>query len=226
MLEYKKFLSYVSMDDKNDFNNVGIDSYDCDPLSTKCCGTIYDDIDDNIDISILTSLLSGDEPFELKRNTENFYNLGKPYKPYKPHNNNKADNVVLSGKSQPIPIKNNKGIQQYQEELHFSINNIENDMNYEDELDGIILSSNELRKSYSPTFSDDEDDSTIYGSEILEENMEICCFCGILKCNHKNIRHRFFPCKEKHKCKKCGLFFFQHNHMKNPCFEPYERIKI
>lgn len=51
-----------------------------------------------------------------------------------------------------------------------------------------------------------------------------CCLCGIHQSCHTN-KHRFFKIEENYKCKKCHKFFFQHNHLFNPCFTPYEYLK-
>lgn len=54
--------------------------------------------------------------------------------------------------------------------------------------------------------------------------VEICCLCGTYKNNHYK-SHHFFPCLDKYRCRECNYFFYQHNHSKNPCFNPYSRIK-
>ena len=51
-----------------------------------------------------------------------------------------------------------------------------------------------------------------------------CCLCGCVNSNHTSQRHKFFPCLESYRCKKCYRFFYQHNHSNNPCFEPFKHI--
>ena len=53
---------------------------------------------------------------------------------------------------------------------------------------------------------------------------EYCCLCGVAVEKHKNKRHKFFPCMESYRCKKCFKFFYQHDHSCNPCFEPFKYI--
>ena len=47
-----------------------------------------------------------------------------------------------------------------------------------------------------------------------------CCLCGKYDFEHKNERHHFFAAFEDHRCIKCNKWFFQHNHKKNPCWQP------
>ena len=47
-----------------------------------------------------------------------------------------------------------------------------------------------------------------------------CCLCGKYDYEHKNERHSFFAAFEDHRCIKCNKWFFQHNHKKNPCWQP------
>ena len=47
-----------------------------------------------------------------------------------------------------------------------------------------------------------------------------CCLCGKYDYEHKNERHSFFAAYEDHRCIKCNKWFFQHNHKKNPCWQP------
>lgn len=53
---------------------------------------------------------------------------------------------------------------------------------------------------------------------------EFCCLCGVHVERHNSKRHKFFPCMESYRCKKCFNFFYQHNHASNPCFEPFKHI--
>ena len=86
---------------------------------------------------------------------------------------------------------------------------------------------NNANNSIGNTFlsSNDKKNSSYNRNDILFENIDICCFCGKNYSEHKKFTHEFHPCKEKYKCKKCNKFFFQHNHSKTPCFQPYEYIK-
>ena len=51
----------------------------------------------------------------------------------------------------------------------------------------------------------------------------LCCLCGISKKFH-SITHRFVECLDEYKCIKCHKFFYQHDHLKNPCFCPKKYI--
>lgn len=60
---------------------------------------------------------------------------------------------------------------------------------------------------------------------VLPETQNICCLCGKEKELHKNERHAFFLVKPEYRCKKCGLFFFQHNHKSTGCsFTPLKNL--
>ena len=53
------------------------------------------------------------------------------------------------------------------------------------------------------TYSDTED--------VINTN-DICTLCGLHIYNHFLKTHRFIKIKENYRCKKCKLFFYQHNH--------------
>jgi hypothetical protein len=54
--------------------------------------------------------------------------------------------------------------------------------------------------------------------------IDYCCMCGLHKNNHSHEQHRFFPCLDEYRCKKCTKFFYQHDHRKKPCFTPYKYL--
>ena len=60
--------------------------------------------------------------------------------------------------------------------------------------------------------------------QVILNTKQICCLCGVEKVKHSRMRHKYFQIEESYRCKKCGLFFFQHNHCKNPCFSPFKYI--
>lgn len=53
---------------------------------------------------------------------------------------------------------------------------------------------------------------------------EICCLCGCNTKEHHIKRHKFIPLHENYRCQVCSLFFYQHNHSRNPCFRPKKYI--
>jgi len=53
---------------------------------------------------------------------------------------------------------------------------------------------------------------------------ELCCLCGIPVDKHTGKLHKFFPCMEYYRCRKCYTFFYQHDHSKKPCFQPFKYI--
>ena len=55
-------------------------------------------------------------------------------------------------------------------------------------------------------------------------NVDICCLCGHRRNAHVQL-HKFFPCYQEYRCKKCGKFFFQHDHLKQPCFTPFKQLR-
>lgn len=56
------------------------------------------------------------------------------------------------------------------------------------------------------------------------DQLNYCCLCGNHKNNHNDQLHKFFASYDAYRCKKCNKFFYQHNHCKNPCFNPHQRI--
>ena len=70
-------------------------------------------------------------------------------------------------------------------------------------------------------------DFGLYNEKKTDELKEkICCLCGINEKNHKNKQHRFFTAHYHNRCKKCNKFFYEHNHMKNSCFDPYDNLSM
>lgn len=57
-----------------------------------------------------------------------------------------------------------------------------------------------------------------------EEICELCCLCGCNTKEHHIKRHKFIPLHENYRCQVCSLFFYQHDHSKNPCFRPKKYI--
>ena len=51
---------------------------------------------------------------------------------------------------------------------------------------------------------------------------EFCCLCGVSVYKHRGKLHKFSPCIEEYRCKKCYKFFYQHDHLSNPCFQPFK----
>lgn len=64
----------------------------------------------------------------------------------------------------------------------------------------------------------------LIGTSTLSNKNIICCLCGKEPKFHTQEKHRFFRATSKNKCKKCKQWFYQHDHSKNPCFDPEERI--
>ena len=60
--------------------------------------------------------------------------------------------------------------------------------------------------------------------EPIQSKLPKCCICGLPRGSHTANTHKFFECSEKYKCKKCGKYFYQHNHCKNSCFDPHVRL--
>lgn len=56
------------------------------------------------------------------------------------------------------------------------------------------------------------------------DQLNYCCLCGNHKNDHNDQLHKFFASYDDYRCKKCNKFFYQHNHCKNPCFNPHQRI--
>lgn len=51
-----------------------------------------------------------------------------------------------------------------------------------------------------------------------------CAMCGISKDRHHNQRHGFQQAYENYRCRNCNGFFFEHDHIKKPCFHPHKYI--
>lgn len=51
-----------------------------------------------------------------------------------------------------------------------------------------------------------------------------CCLCGVDEEHHNEKNHMFVRAKNEYLCKECGLFYYQHNHLLNPCFQPTKWI--
>lgn len=95
-----------------------------------------------------------------------------------------------------------------------------------EQLDGLILSSCDLRKTHKNrgTYHKQTDEER-KNNEFREKLHNTCCLCGHTREGHTQAkRHRFFPCLEEYRCKKCLEFFYQHSHTNNPCFQPFKHI--
>ena len=95
-----------------------------------------------------------------------------------------------------------------------------------DNLDGLILSSCDLRKTRKNREKcNKQPDEERKNNEIRQKLHNTCCLCGHTREGHSQAsRHRFFPCLEEYRCKKCFNFFYQHSHTNSPCFQPFKHI--
>ena len=48
----------------------------------------------------------------------------------------------------------------------------------------------------------------------------LCILCGKHLDSHKEQRHVFIAQKEDYRCKVCGRFFYEHNHLSGSCYSP------
>lgn len=48
----------------------------------------------------------------------------------------------------------------------------------------------------------------------------LCILCGKHLDSHKEQRHVFIAQKEVYRCKVCGRFFYEHNHLSGSCYSP------
>jgi hypothetical protein len=54
---------------------------------------------------------------------------------------------------------------------------------------------------------------------------DFCCICGKTVFEHNKERHKYFCAKDEYKCKKCGLFFYEHTHNSKGCiFTPFKHL--
>lgn len=95
-----------------------------------------------------------------------------------------------------------------------------------EQLDGLILSSCDLHKTHKNRGKcNKQTEEERKNNEIREKLHNTCCLCGHTREGHTQAkRHRFFPCLEEYRCKKCLEFFYQHSHTNNPCFQPFKHI--
>lgn len=99
---------------------------------------------------------------------------------------------------------------------------------------------------YDDNLSDDSDDDIVLSSNSIQDNnlnttynhligntpiepitivVELCCLCGKEYHQHMDLTHKFFIIKDEYKCKKCGLYFYQHKHSSKHCnFTPCKNI--
>lgn len=80
------------------------------------------------------------------------------------------------------------------------------------------------------------ENSVILSSQTIQKNQQpqqqvvafkeepFCCLCGLRLSKHGFARHRFFEALPEHKCIGCGKWFYEHDHKKSPCFDPYVRL--
>lgn len=47
-----------------------------------------------------------------------------------------------------------------------------------------------------------------------------CILCGKQLDSHREQRHVFIAQKEEYRCKVCGRFFYEHNHLSGSCYSP------
>ena len=78
----------------------------------------------------------------------------------------------------------------------------------------IIMSSTMIKENNNGT--------SIIGKTLAPDNATytFCCLCGKYDFEHAGERHKFFPAFEDHRCINCNKWFFEHKHMKNPCWKP------
>lgn len=118
------------------------------------------------------------------------------------------------------------------DDLETNIMGIDYDVNFDNAIMNNIESEieNEIGFGYDIETMDDDDvvlssrklSQIIFNTESLLT--DFCCMCGLHRNNHSHEQHRFFPCLEEYRCKKCTHFFYQHDHRKKPCFNPYKYI--
>ena len=102
-------------------------------------------------------------------------------------------------------------------DISYNINDIDNFDSILDEIilldddDGVIMNINDI-------------DALICFEDYSIYKQEICCLCGVSKQKHTARRHKYIQIKKEYRCKKCSLFFFQHDHIKQPCFIPFKYI--
>lgn len=55
--------------------------------------------------------------------------------------------------------------------------------------------------------------------------IDVCCICGKTFEEHRNSLHKYVNSIKEYKCKKCGLYFYQHKHTSKQCnFTPHKHI--
>jgi hypothetical protein len=64
----------------------------------------------------------------------------------------------------------------------------------------------------------------VFNSVINIDDLYVCCLCGIEAHNHSSARHKFVKIRDEYKCVRCQKYFFQHDHIKKPCFRPKKYI--
>jgi hypothetical protein len=49
-----------------------------------------------------------------------------------------------------------------------------------------------------------------------------CILCGKTLNQHTGTKHVFIAERHEYRCRQCGKFFYQHNHLKNSCYSPHK----
>lgn len=125
------------------------------------------------------------------------------------YNSNQESMISTYRSNTPIPQYND------QEQL-LSMSYIEQtQMNTNTEIDDLFKDETYI----SDTYQTDEEDGIQYGSMY-----SFCCLCGLDGEKHIGKNHLFIRAKDEYRCKKCKLFYYQHNHLSNPCFQPTKWI--
>lgn len=89
--------------------------------------------------------------------------------------------------------------------------------------DTLILSSEMLEKEYYNNVLTPIDDEV--NIRVIEVLYDFCCLCGKKIFEHSKKRHKYIAAIDNYRCKKCNLFFFQHNHTSKSClFSPYKNV--
>lgn len=93
------------------------------------------------------------------------------------------------------------------------------DVDYEKEIiseNSVILSSQSIKSQ--------QENQKQPQQQVVFKQEPFCCLCGLRLSKHGFARHRFFEAKPEHKCIACNKWFYEHDHKKSPCFDPYVRL--
>lgn len=113
---------------------------------------------------------------------------------------------------------NSKNVSMTTDELSDMLSQMSFDIDYKKECtseNSLIISSQTIQKVKQPQ---QQQQIAVFKEE------PFCCLCGLRKSKHSYARHRFFEAKPEHKCIECNKWFYQHDHEKSPCFDPYVRL--